>query len=137
MVIESAVTPGVLPSSLFAPDPGPHGQGASPNVGPAGTASVGGVVVAASVEAVVALVSSTEPVAGVLSAEAGVDPSDAGVVSADAVVDGAVVVAAAVVVGAAVVSDDLRSEPQLAAINETANTNTDAEREPTTRMRSP
>ena len=36
METESLVTPVSLPSSALAPSPGPHGHGASPNVGPAG-----------------------------------------------------------------------------------------------------
>src|SRR3954471_8104546 len=94
ILIESAVTPGVEPSSLFAPSPGPHGHGASPNIGPAGTVvSVGAVV--ASVGGVVSVV---PPVAEVPS----VDP--AVVSEAEPTVEDAVVVSVApVVVGAALV----------------------------------
>ena len=50
--MESLVTPGSVPASVFAALPLLHGHGASPNVGPAGAA----VVVAAAVVAVVVAV---------------------------------------------------------------------------------
>src|SRR4051812_31317125 len=98
MAIESLVTPGSLPLSVLAPSPALQGHGASPKVGPAGTASVAGVVVSAA--------------ADVADAVPGVD---AVVVSAVDEAGAAVVVT---VVLAAVVSAALsRSLPQALAMS--------------------
>src|SRR3954447_16264802 len=92
--IEVAVTPVSLPSSAFAPLPGPHGHARSPNV----FASAAGPVV----------------VAAVVVAD---DAAVVSVVSPTVVAGAAVVVAAPVVAaGAVVLSDASRSLPPQADV---------------------
>lgn len=127
MLIEFAVTPFSVPVSVFVTAPGPHGQGASPNIADARGGSVGGVVTTVSAEA--GGISRPPGVVTVAAPRVEVAPGvEVAVLSA--------VLAGAVELGAAEVGDAARSLPHDDA-NRAAATAMVARREPERRIKSP